>query len=522
MYHQPHAPGSTSAARSTPPKPRRVRRFRLGWAAVFGLLTAGVTWLVLAAPASACGGFFCQTDPVDQAAERILFTVNDDNTVSSLIEIEYQGSAADFSWILPIPEAIEVDDVQVPNEGDLVFDELHRQTDVQVFAPNRNAECLPQPDFEDTAAGGFDEAMEEDASEGVEIFGSGEVGPFGFDIIGSEDPAALITWLRDNDYQVTASMEPLVQAYVDEEFAFIAMRLLDGEDSDSITPVEITYPGSTPMIPLRLTAVAAFPQMPIFVWILAEEQAVPENFEHFEVDTREITFNRFGAGDDYRLLVSARADAVGGRGFITEYAGAVEEANIANNYVLRQAENAPYLTRLMTVIDPEEMTIDPMFGFDGSAEDVSNIRDARNLRGVYDCERSEARNGQSQIDASDAIDPNFVNQEIQAGTFVSFNDLPEDAYLQSYIAESFEIGDLADPDNGDLGDEPDDDSDDDNNEQAVEISERSSDGFNAAWLLLPMTIILLGAVGAAAYFFGRTRTAEAQANRNQNSGPRQS
>ena len=67
-----------------------------------GCLATAVA-LAIAGPAGACGGFFCQNDPVDQVAERIVFTVNDDETVSSLIEISYFGEAANFSWILPIP-----------------------------------------------------------------------------------------------------------------------------------------------------------------------------------------------------------------------------------------------------------------------------------------------------------------------------------------------------------------------------------------------------------------------------------
>ena len=81
--------------------------------------------------ANACGGFFCQASPVDQTGERIVFTANDDETITTLIEILYQGSAEDFSWILPIPEAIDADALQVPENGDLIFDELHQMTDVQ-------------------------------------------------------------------------------------------------------------------------------------------------------------------------------------------------------------------------------------------------------------------------------------------------------------------------------------------------------------------------------------------------------
>ena len=72
-------------------------------------------------PALACGGFFCTTTPVDQNAERIIFTQNGDGTVSAYVQIEYTGSAPDFSWILPLPEAIDVESVQVPEDAMAAF-----------------------------------------------------------------------------------------------------------------------------------------------------------------------------------------------------------------------------------------------------------------------------------------------------------------------------------------------------------------------------------------------------------------
>jgi len=388
------------------------------------LLLGGVAALAVAAQADACGGFFCQTDPVDQVAERIVFTVNDDDTVSSLIEISYVGEAADFSWILPIPEPIAAGDVAVPDDGDIVFDELHRLTDVTFLDPDPS-ECVNDAiDNRAFTTAATDDA--ESAEESVEVFASGEVGPFGFDVIGADDPMALTTWLRDNNYQVDSSMEPLINVYVDEEFSFLAMRLLDGETAESIMPVEITYPGSTPMIPLRLTAVAAFPEMPIYVWIFGDEQAVPENYVHFEVATEELTYSPFGF-NDYVSLLQQRADAVGGRGFITEFAGPSSSLPFGDPYLVEQAAEQPYLTRLFTYIDPEEMLVDPMFGFDADAAEISNVRNARDLRGLYDCERQAARRG--SFSGSDALDAEVINAQLRQGTFAGYDNLDDSVRL---------------------------------------------------------------------------------------------
>ena len=364
--------------------------------------------------AAACGGFFCQNSPVDQVGERIVFTQNPDETITTLIEILYQGSAEDFSWILPIPTAIDADGLQVPEDGDLVFDELHQLTDVQFMAPQL-------PECANDIANTVDSAEEAMEDGGVEVFASGEVGPFGFDVIGSEDPDALINWLRDTNYQVTPAMEPLIDIYVEQEMAFIAMRLLDGETAESIAPIEITYPGTEPMIPLQLTAVAAQQQMPIWVWLFGEGRAVSNNFAEMEIATEELTFFEFGGsgigGNDYIFLVQDRADALGGQAFITEYAEQVGTGDFTNSWLADQAEVAPYLTRLSTYIDPDEMTADPTFSFDETLEDVSNIRDASNLTGLYNCER----NDDGIIDSifgsdGDAIDPTDGTGQVVAFT----------------------------------------------------------------------------------------------------------
>lgn len=370
----------------------------------------GAALAMWSSAASACGGFFCQNTPVDQTGERIVFTVNPDETITTLIEILYQGEAEDFSWILPIPEAITADALQVPEDGAAVFDELHQLTDVQVIAP-------PQPDCTaDFATATADVADDS----GVDVFGSGEVGPFGFDIVGSGSPDALVTWLRDNDYLVTEAMEPLIDIYVEQENAFIAMRLLDGETSDSITPIEITYPGTEPLIPLQLTAVAAQPNLPVWVWIFGESQAVPTNFEHMEIANEELTFFPFG-GHDYTFLVQQRANALDGRAFITEYAQPVETSEFSTPWLIEQADTAPYLTRLSTFLDPEEMTADPTFGFDPERAPVSNIRDASDLEGLYSCERDSGGflGGIFGSDSGDAIDPRDGGDDIVAITPVS-------------------------------------------------------------------------------------------------------
>ncbi len=331
--------------------------------------------------ALACGGLFCQGVPVDQNAERIIFTQNRNGTVSAIIQIQYTGSAPDFSWILPISSPITADDIEVPETAVNAFFELETQTN-PVYIPPPLPECA-QIVFEsvDTAASAEDDR-------GVVIYASGEVGPYGFDVIGSEDPLALIRWLRQNGYRVTEEMEPLIDVYVEEGFTFLAMRLLPDEGVNSISPIKVTFRAEAPMIPLRLTAVAANPDMAVLVWIYADRQAVPLNYAHMKIRDEEITFFTFG-GTNYRQLLGERANEFGGQAFVTEYAAPTRELAVSDPLLRELAREFPYVTRLNTVISPEEMTVDPMFAYNPQAKDVSNIHDLSWRTDAWDCQQEE-------------------------------------------------------------------------------------------------------------------------------------
>ncbi len=76
-----------------------------------------------ARPAEACGGFFYSaTQPVSQAAERIIFASNPDNTVTAVVQIQYSGPSEKLAWVLPAPG---IPDVAVS------FDEAPRRVELE-------------------------------------------------------------------------------------------------------------------------------------------------------------------------------------------------------------------------------------------------------------------------------------------------------------------------------------------------------------------------------------------------------
>jgi hypothetical protein len=301
--------------------------WKLVWCA--SLLAAGS---VIPGTASACGGFFCsQAQPVNQAAERIVFAHNDDGTVTAVIEIMYQGPSESFSWLLPISSVPMGDQIAVASK--LSFDRLQSATNPQYSLTTRvEGVCDVQQNFGTggtasaggpTGAGGGAGSSGNLDGGGVTVEASGVVGAFEWTVISLDEslpqPAdAAVTWLEDNGYDVPEGSAGLLGPYLEDDMYLLALRLQKGADTGSIRPIALTYEATRPMIPIKLTAVAANDDMGVMTWVLGDARAVPQNYYGLELN--EARINWFNPSPTYNDVVIAAADEAGGQGFVTEYA----------------------------------------------------------------------------------------------------------------------------------------------------------------------------------------------------------
>jgi hypothetical protein len=284
-------------------------------------------------PAAACGGFFCsQQQPVNQAAERIIFADNGDGTITAVIQILYEGPSENFSWLLPIGSVPEGDDLGVAS--DVAFTRLQLATNPQ-FNLNTVVEgrcrelsrgdsaIVPtgSPGGSGGSSAGF---LPSDPDGNVNVEASGVVGAFEYTVIsvdpGVPDPAApAADWLTENGYDIPAGARDLIGPYLADDMYLLALRLTKGSDVGSIRPIKITYAATAPMIPIKLTAVAANQDMGVMTWALSSARAVPFNYNALELN--EARINWFNASINYGDVVTEAADEAGGQGFVTEFAG---------------------------------------------------------------------------------------------------------------------------------------------------------------------------------------------------------
>lgn len=321
----------------SPPQhiPGKCRSRRFGRSFALCLTAASLafsTSTLIPDEAQACGGFFCsQAQGVNQAAERIVFANNGDETVTAVIEIQYQGPAEKFSWLLPLSSVPMGDQIAVGSSRS--FQLLQQATNPQYSLTTRvEGKCDAPPIFDGgfggTASTGFPSGAGgsgggSSGPGGVTVEASGLVGSFEWTVISIDEalpePAdAAIEWLTLNGYDIPPGAPGLLGPYLMDGMYLLALRLQKGATAGSIRPIVLTYNAARPMIPIKLTAVAANEDMGVMTWVLSDAQAVPKNYNALELN--EARINWFNANSNYNAVVTEAADEAGGQGFVTEYA----------------------------------------------------------------------------------------------------------------------------------------------------------------------------------------------------------
>ena len=280
--------------------------------------------LVLAsADALACGCFAgptTATTPVIQAGERILFAVQN-GKVTAHIQIQYQGDAKDFGWLLPLPS------VPVLKAGtDELFTQLAATTDPRFTLTSQTVGTCRAP-----VSLGCASPAAQRSTVGEAVAGAGRppqsplvfqtsVGPYDAAVLKADDKAEMLAWLSTNRFVVPTTSDAALGPYLRPGAYFLALKLKSGKTAGDLTPIVVEYPSELAMIPITLTSIGATPNMGVQVFLLGNGRAIPRNYRHAVVNDALIDWET--GGQNYQALVTrAVGEAPGRHAFVTDYAG---------------------------------------------------------------------------------------------------------------------------------------------------------------------------------------------------------
>jgi hypothetical protein len=323
---------------------------------ISALLFAVLCMLLTPLSATACGGMFSADSYTEQSAERLIFALNP-GRVTLYEQIHYTGSPKDFAWVLPVPAVPTVGITPIH-----LFQDLDRQTAPRFFTPS-----IPSCDF----SGGTGAAAPSQRSGAVNVYGSGSVGPYNYNVIGSGNPQALVQWLTDHHYRIPAESQVEMLPYIAAHMFFLAMRLQGGAGIQDITPVRITYVTAGPAvtIPLRMATPMGKEPLGVQVWIFAQSRYVPQNYQTLQLDYNQL------AATSYPVLVNQAVSKAGGHGFVVEYAQPTSNLAASGQELATLKQSSSYLTRLYTNISPAQINLDPSFVAQTGLPDISPVHE---------------------------------------------------------------------------------------------------------------------------------------------------
>jgi Uncharacterized protein conserved in bacteria (DUF2330) len=251
--------------------------------------------------AKACGGCFHTPDQIGTVVtdHRMIFAVSQQQT-TLYDQIEYQGSPSNFAWVLPIHGP-----VTVGLSADSLFSVLDANTQTTIVPPQLPAcpFCACGGPLGATAGAASGSSSSGGSSGGgVSIISQAVVGPYATVQLQSTDPNALNAWLTANGYVIPANVMPIIAAYVNEGFDFLALRLTPGQGVSAMRPVSVTSAGAGLTLPLRMVAAGTGATVGLTLWVVGEGRYEPKNFLTFLISPSDLTWDFSTSESDYTTV----------------------------------------------------------------------------------------------------------------------------------------------------------------------------------------------------------------------------
>jgi len=214
---------------------------------IFYLILIFIMATFYLAPVSlADGGFFFPLYRDMYEPNQLAMIVFDDMVEKIIFQIDYEGDAEDFAWVVPVPGYPKLFSVE-----DDIFYELHKLT-----------QPPPPSSFGCGWGAGVPTSGLEDG--GVHVWEENQVGIYHTTTLSATDPNSLVGWLNDNGYAFPTEGQEILDYYVQQNWFFVAMKIQPDEIVNSsenytgaIQPIGIMFFSDEMIYPLKISTLSA-------------------------------------------------------------------------------------------------------------------------------------------------------------------------------------------------------------------------------------------------------------------------
>jgi hypothetical protein len=223
-----------------------------------------------ATPVLADGGFFLDSmyqDLYESAQKAVILYGNSTGnstgnyTEHLILSVSFEGDAADFAWVIPVPNLPEI----AVTDAEL-FWELSDFTRTEIHIGGCEGEGAPGD---------------------VDVIEEQVVGPYATAILSSTNATALADWLNANGYIFPEDGEEIISEYIEKEWYFVATKINAVEEGTgealaegAIEPIVLSFASDEIIYPLRITSLSATNETPpeVLLYVFADHIMVPEQY----------------------------------------------------------------------------------------------------------------------------------------------------------------------------------------------------------------------------------------------------
>jgi hypothetical protein len=222
---------------------------------------------------------------------------------------------------------------------------------------------------------GKKKGMDVESTPLVTVYGKITLVHYEVSILGAADASALLNWLKNNDYQVNPAAYEVLDTYVDQDWAFVAVKLNPSEKrhykNEFLPPLTIKYQHHRLIYPLRISSVSTTKTAKITLYVIAESTVSSSNLPTATLIFEEDLYEPVDP-EGYIEACIQRTIGSEGRGLVVmwsgEFAQSAKQEKIIDRLMLMkipfQRDKKMYLTRLEARMDPVAMTEDIRFLLD--------------------------------------------------------------------------------------------------------------------------------------------------------------
>jgi hypothetical protein len=242
------------------------------------LLCAGAVLSATSAHAFCCFYVAGGDAKLFNQASQVVLVRDGDRTVVTMAN-DFKGDVTEFALVVPVPTVLEKGQIHVGEQR--FIDRIDAFTKPRLVEYHDPSPCLQAVhEFRSVAPQGMAKQMDARGgrSEEVIIEARYTVGEYDILILSAKESGGLLSWLRDNRYNVPAKAERALGSYIRDGMKFFVARVNLKEQKKlgfvNLRPIQIAYEDARFVLPIRLGTVNATGPQDLLVYAITKEGRV--------------------------------------------------------------------------------------------------------------------------------------------------------------------------------------------------------------------------------------------------------